>query len=193
MEKYEKKYRNTEVDLKRDTLLKRKISMFIEKNEPIQMILPAFPCKSPNTIDRVLGVLPDKGEELAVENLNNICSKIESIFSPGTNFTIISDGIVFNDIVEVSDEISRKYSEKFAKILENTHLNVLGLDDFVKEESFAKSREKLMEMFFSSETFIENSDLQCAFTKFLKGDLFFGENKPSRSQMEKKLRLLLKK
>ena len=39
------------------------IEKFVLESEPIQMALPAFPFKSPNKKIKVLGRLPDKGEE----------------------------------------------------------------------------------------------------------------------------------
>lgn len=62
----------------------------------VPMCLPAFPFKSPNSVSKVLGKLPDRAEELALSHLNGICAAIKDIYPPGAMLTIISDGLVYN-------------------------------------------------------------------------------------------------
>lgn len=64
--------------------------------EPIRMILPAFPFKSPNARDKVLGTMPDFGEELALAHLNGLCENIAQVYTPGADIYISSDGLVYN-------------------------------------------------------------------------------------------------
>ncbi|KAK6848812.1 pyoverdine/dityrosine biosynthesis protein [Apiospora arundinis] len=71
--------------------------------QPIRMCLPAFPFKSPNTATKVLGRLPDKAEEFALAHLHGMCAAIQDIYEPGAKLTIISDGLVYNDLLGVSD------------------------------------------------------------------------------------------
>lgn len=66
------------------------------KNETIPMVLPAFPFKSPNRKDKVIGSLPDLGEELALMHLNGLCESIAEIYEPGANVLLASDGLVYN-------------------------------------------------------------------------------------------------
>lgn len=68
----------------------------IERRAPIRMILPAFPFKSPNSRDKVLGTLPDFGEELALAHLNGLCQNITEVYAPGADVYISSDGLVYN-------------------------------------------------------------------------------------------------
>lgn len=68
----------------------------VDKQEPIRMILPAFPFKSPNSRDKVLGHLPDFGDELALAHLNGLCENIGQIYKPGADVYISSDGLVYN-------------------------------------------------------------------------------------------------
>ena len=72
------------------------IDKFVLTESQIEMCLPAFPFKSANKVDKVLGTLPDKAEELALERLNRMCKRIEGIYPPGAKLTIISDGLVYN-------------------------------------------------------------------------------------------------
>ena len=70
----------------------------VELKEPIRMLLPGFPFKSPNTKDKVLGVLPDLGEELALKHLDGLCEKIKGVYEHGAECHITSDGLVYNGI-----------------------------------------------------------------------------------------------
>jgi hypothetical protein len=74
----------------------------IERQEPIRMILPAFPFKSPNARDKVLGNMPDFGEELALSHLNGLCQNIADVYEPGANVYISSDGLVYNGELQQS-------------------------------------------------------------------------------------------
>lgn len=68
----------------------------VKRQEPIRMILPAFPFKSPNSRDKVLGTMPDFGEELALFHLNGLCENIAQVYEHGANVYISSDGLVYN-------------------------------------------------------------------------------------------------
>jgi pyoverdine/dityrosine biosynthesis protein Dit1 len=68
----------------------------VKNKEPVLMLLPGFPFKAPNAVDKVLGVLPDLGEELALSHLNSICDNIEAIYEHGAEIHICSDGLVYN-------------------------------------------------------------------------------------------------
>lgn len=72
------------------------INDFVVADKPIEMCLPAFPFKSANKVYKVLGSLPDKAEELALQRLDAMCLRIRDIYSPGARITIISDGLVYN-------------------------------------------------------------------------------------------------
>lgn len=68
----------------------------VVRGEKIPMVLPAFPFKSPNSQAKVLGVLPDKAEEIALQCLDGLCKNIERIYAPGAELFIVSDGIVYS-------------------------------------------------------------------------------------------------
>lgn len=72
------------------------VSRFVRAQQKVVMCLPAFPFKSANKIEKVLGTLPDKAEELALARLNSICATIGQFYEPGAELTIISDGLVYN-------------------------------------------------------------------------------------------------
>lgn len=87
----------------------RKLQEFIESNEKIQFILPGFSCKSPNKVDKTFGVLPDMGEVLALEHLDNLCEDISMIHDAGCELTILCDGTIFSDIVDVPEKERNDY------------------------------------------------------------------------------------
>ena len=47
-------------------------------------------------MDKVLGILPDLGEELALMHLNGLCESIAEIYEHGAELVITSDGLVYN-------------------------------------------------------------------------------------------------
>jgi pyoverdine/dityrosine biosynthesis protein Dit1 len=68
----------------------------VERGESIKMLLPGFPFKSPNNRTKVLGVLPDLGEELALKRLDGIASAVDAVYEHGAEIHITSDGLVYN-------------------------------------------------------------------------------------------------
>ncbi len=62
----------------------------------VRMVLPAFPFKSPNRVDKTLGSLPDLGEEIALAHLNGLCEMIRDVYDKGAYVYIASDGLVYN-------------------------------------------------------------------------------------------------
>lgn len=124
-----------------------KIVAAIERNEPLRMILPAFPAKSPNR-RKTLSHLPDYGEDIAFNNLNSLCERIGRIYPPGARLTICSDGRVFADIVYISDEdvtaynteLRRRYQARYP-----TSIEFFDLDDvYPNVRDYALLREDLM-------------------------------------------------
>ncbi|KAB2573706.1 Taurine catabolism dioxygenase TauD/TfdA [Lasiodiplodia theobromae] len=87
------------------------IQKAVEKQTPISLTLPAFPFKSPNTEDKVLGTLPDKAEEVALKHLQGFCDNIKDAYAPGAELTIVSDGIVYSDLLDVPDSTVWEYGE----------------------------------------------------------------------------------
>lgn len=72
------------------------VTQNIKDKKPVLMLLPGFPFKAPNAVDKVLGVLPDLGEELALSHLDSLCKNIERVYEHGAEVHICSDGLVYN-------------------------------------------------------------------------------------------------
>ncbi|PYH83391.1 hypothetical protein BO82DRAFT_373412 [Aspergillus uvarum CBS 121591] len=82
--------------------MRETISFFTSRKLPVVMCLPAFPCKSSN-LNKVGGVGPDRGEELALRWLHEVLGRMQDIYVPGAYLCIISDGHVFSDCIGVDD------------------------------------------------------------------------------------------
>lgn len=75
---------------------KELIKGFIDRKESIELILPAFPFKSSNKSQKVLGSLPDEAERVSLLHLNGLCESIKEVTENDCHLTIISDGISYN-------------------------------------------------------------------------------------------------
>jgi len=108
-----------------------RIEALVRAAKPIQLVLPAFPAKSANP-EKTTGILPDLGEVIALRRLEALCVKIEEIYAPGAQLVICSDGRVFSDLVQVSDEAVSAYGDAIRAIIADeglTHLTTYDLDD----------------------------------------------------------------
>lgn len=92
-----------------------RVSHFTAQNAPIELCLPAFPCKSSNG-DKVTGPDPDRGEELALERLHGFVEAVERVYEPGAKLWVISDGHVFSDCIGVNDADVDAYGEKLKEM-----------------------------------------------------------------------------
>lgn len=72
------------------------VEQYVVRGQAVSMSLPAFPFKSPNKKAKVLGTLPDKGEEVALFHLEGLCLAIRDVYEPGANVFIVSDGVMYN-------------------------------------------------------------------------------------------------
>lgn len=123
-----------------------KLTQQIEKASPLTFVLPAFPAKSPNR-QKTLGTLPDLGEQLSLQFLNNLCERIAKVYAPGVCLWICSDGRVFNDLVKVSDEDVSAYTKAINHMIKENqlhHLKQWGLDECYQAISFSAMREQLL-------------------------------------------------
>lgn len=124
-----------------------KVIEYIYRNEPIDMVLPAFPAKSPNR-SKTLGYLPDRGEYLAFERLVTLCKQIEQVYEPGAKVTICSDGRVFADIIHVTDHHVSEYVNalrRFAAKKYPEYFDFFNLEDvYDKVDDYSVLREELM-------------------------------------------------
>jgi len=125
------------------------VDFFTSQQLPLQFILPAFPAKSPNP-SKVLGPLPDLGEAIALQTLQSICDEIKSIYAPGAQVIICSDGRIFSELVGVSDEVISVYVAQIQSMIKEHELNslsIVNLEDLVENLSFDAARNKVLQAF----------------------------------------------
>ena len=137
--------------------LTEQLSYFIENNLPIKMILPGFPCKSPNSKTKVFSVLPDRGEEIALTTLDNFCEQVKTFYSPGCQLTIFSDGTTFSDLIAVSEETQEIYNTALKNMGELRHIDWESLDSFFSSEH---GYDALREEFMSNYCLLDEDDRQ---------------------------------
>ncbi|KAI0534591.1 Pyoverdine/dityrosine biosynthesis protein-domain-containing protein [Xylaria digitata] len=100
----------------------------------VRILLPAFPFKE-NSGNLVLGALPDLGEELALAHLQGLCDNISAIYENSVELLICSDGLVYNDLMGISDEAAWEYGEalrSMAARLETRNIKFIRLWDLLK-------------------------------------------------------------
>ena len=73
-----------------------RVRRHVSAGRNIPMVIPVFPAKSINLVDKVLGVLPDLGVELALDRLNDLCKTIGEVYEPGASLLIATDGACYN-------------------------------------------------------------------------------------------------
>lgn len=195
------------------TIVATQVQAFVTSNKPIGLILPAFPFKSPNRTEKVLGPLPDAGEEVALMHLNGIASAIQLAYAPGAIIYIISDGLVYNDILGVDDEEVWDYGQALRQVAVDCRLSHLRFlrqhdifdccidSDSVSKEQYltniAKIRHKLAHGLPSDaevddmiRTDLDTTLVYRGYLKFLELDLAKSATESSKAQEKKRLRAM---
>jgi pyoverdine/dityrosine biosynthesis protein Dit1/alpha-ketoglutarate-dependent taurine dioxygenase len=152
--------------------------------KPLNMVLPAFPFKSPNTSAKVLGTRPDAGEEVALKRLDEFCKLVENFYPAGAHIVIFSDGRVFNDLLGVNDNTVAEYSRicrELAKKNNLSHISFDTLENYVDPEhqgSQATLISHIVQQFlpanFDVDSAVEQGELKntyVGFRSFLQLDL----------------------
>jgi pyoverdine/dityrosine biosynthesis protein Dit1 len=113
----------------------------IAANEPMHLILPAFPAKSPSPL-KVLGTMPDKADEIALDYLGDLCNEIRARYHPGVRLTICSDGHVFSDLVGVVDDVVTAFGDAIGWLIDERGLT--SIDTFNMGDVFDGSDHETM-------------------------------------------------
>ncbi|PAV71710.1 hypothetical protein WR25_18274 [Diploscapter pachys] len=110
-----------------------------DSGEPLRMVLPGFPCKSPNDHDKTFGVLPDHGEVIAIERLDRLAQELAELHAPGCEIAILSDGTTFNDIVGVPDDVRRAYNQALRTLCTTHCIRWVSMEDLFPQASSAEA------------------------------------------------------
>lgn len=123
-----------------------KIRSAVGAHRPVQLVLPAFPGKSPN-LAKVLSPLPDRAELLALEFLQKLCNEIGAIYAPGVQLIICSDGRVFSDVIGMKESDVTEYQQVITSMIEHhglVNLSTFHLDELTEDENFQSIRHDLL-------------------------------------------------
>ncbi|KAJ5602939.1 hypothetical protein N7537_005895 [Penicillium hordei] len=160
------------------------LQYFVSNNKEINLVVLAYPFKSPNREDKVLGPDPDVGERLSLEHLNSLGARITQIYPGGAQITIVSDGCCYNDLLGVSDEVTYRpiRSSHGAPCVPVSEEEYVSRIDDLKERLFRGcSGEK-------PQTLDHNATLTYrGYIRFLMSDLatFYQKKKVSKSAIKK--------
>lgn len=123
------------------------LNPMLKHKKPISFVLPAFPAKS-SSREKTISPLPDLGEKLALQRLDNLCHAISSIYQPGAKLVICADGHVFNDIVMVSNDdvyIYQKALRNLTKKYNFKHISFFELENAYQSTNYQNIRQKLID------------------------------------------------
>ncbi|KAL8737192.1 MAG: hypothetical protein Q9181_001918 [Wetmoreana brouardii] len=193
------------------------VKRYVVRGEAVSMSLPAFPFKSPNKKTKVLGTLPDKGEEVALSHLEGLCLAIRDVYEPGANVFIVSDGLMYSDILGISDLEVWRYGQALRKMARDQgcdHVrflrlrNLLGAEGTVEpitEEEYLKDAPQfrndllakyLPEKFDVDAHIAKDADTTLTYRgyiKFLETDLADQGEEETKAQMKKRYEAIAKK
>ncbi|MEZ7206465.1 L-tyrosine/L-tryptophan isonitrile synthase family protein [Pseudoalteromonas sp. DY56-GL79] len=158
-----------------------KIERMVAKGEPITMVLPAYPRKSPNR-NKTLSKYPDLAEKHSIDMLHVLCDRIEKIYSPGVKVLICSDGYVFSDLVRIPDTDVHSYTEAIKEYYSSNYPTQFDFYDIkdafpeikcldaMREELMIRYGESLVSLTNRSQSEKETRSMYQGITKFLFED-----------------------
>lgn len=127
--------------------IQKVILPFIQKNEPIQMTMAAFPFKASSRL-KCISEYPDMAEVISLKFLKSIVCGIKKVYSPGAKLTIYNDGLMFTPIaVNPPDREALKYIKNLKEII-----NQIGASDSIEMKTIgnfygndiAKGRDEIL-------------------------------------------------
>ncbi|TFK63470.1 Clavaminate synthase-like protein [Pluteus cervinus] len=153
--------------------LSKTLSTYIQNQEKIMFVFPAFPFKSPSK-KKVLGDVPDYGEELVLRRLETLARMVEDYHPAGAVVCIVSDGVVYGTLLGREESTIYQYNAKLRKIVTEQELSHIKFamvsdlldpsptlnEDYVTEEEYVQSVPLVREQFLAHE--VANFDLDHA-------------------------------
>ncbi len=130
-------------DIAGKMVLTEKIDSFIRNGKAIEFSMLGYPHKSMNYRDKVLGDIPDLGEQVSMDNFSDFAADIQKIYNEGIHLNIISDGYAFNDLMGVFDNTVRRYGEIVNDMSPRAVSNYSLLDFYPNAGRLNDIREKL--------------------------------------------------
>lgn len=157
-------------------VLADKILPFVLANQPIPFVMLGFPMKSSNDTHKVLGKLPDLGEELAFKNFRTFNNEVSIVYPPGISMNIVNDGFAFNDLLGILDHTVMDYEEVTKDMSSGMPVTIYDMNNFYTVGRMNDKRDKLMTQWGISEAQMEERILFDPDTNMLyKGMMRFME------------------
>lgn len=136
------------------------LDSFVSNDRTIEFLMLGYPFKSTNHVHKTLGTLPDLAEEVSMKNFEAFGQEMQAVYSPGVKVTLLSDGFVFNDILEERDAVVDEYAEIAKDMAKAAPVQLLSLKDVYSGKSLATARESLLNNFGISEVELERRILE---------------------------------
>jgi len=96
--------------------LRETVTRYVENGEEMELIFPAFPFKSCSS-KKVIGELPDLGEEILLRRLNALAQEISTHHTAGAVIRIVSDGVVYQELLQREGYIPYRYSLELRRMV----------------------------------------------------------------------------
>jgi pyoverdine/dityrosine biosynthesis protein Dit1 len=132
------------------------INGFYQRREPLKFLLPAFPFKSTNKTEKVIGFLPDEAEQVSLQNLDNQMTLLANIYPYGAEMHVFIDGFLFADFLGVPDLDAEKYVTALKKMFTSRIKEISVFDFFPEERGYEAVRKKFFENFCMTSEEIRN-------------------------------------
>lgn len=165
---------------------------YFKKNK-LNFIMPSFPGKSPNS-KSCFSSLPDYGEKIAIQTIQNFLKSIEKIYPYGVTFTIIHDGHFFEPLgITRSEEELNKYIKKFRKMI-NKNISSITIYDLFETKNFQEAYKKFKEKYIIHENYEIDSEVlskEIVFTKYEFESKILIDN-ITKNQFQKKAKKIAK-
>lgn len=188
-------------DLVGKQILDDKISYFVERNLPVEFSMMGVPFKSINNRDKVLGTLPDLGEQLMMQNFQRFNKLIQAVHPPGIKLHLVSDGFAFNNLMDVADTTVEAYEEIVKDMASIAPVQVYDMRDFYDRNTpLDILRDKLYSQFGITEAELERriqfdadvNGLYKGMIQFMGGDLSI-RHFDSGNQLQKAAKAMARK
>ncbi|MFK4085004.1 L-tyrosine/L-tryptophan isonitrile synthase family protein [Kribbella sp. NPDC020789] len=106
---------------------------YIERGEPIQVVLPAFPIKQADSRLKALGTLPDLAELGLLVRFRELAEAVAAVYPPGLRITVLTDGNHFRlRDRTVTAEYLRKVSD-YVDLVGAKELELRDIDEAAAE------------------------------------------------------------
>ncbi|MFA7658471.1 MAG: L-tyrosine/L-tryptophan isonitrile synthase family protein [Candidatus Gastranaerophilaceae bacterium] len=174
----------------------KRLQALIQKEQPIRIVMPAFPFKSPSP-QKVLGRNADMAEFDCLRLFKELLSKIGEVYAPGAKMKIYSDGYPIAPIMHVDEAEVQAYSDRVMEFAVRNglegHFNMHSLKDTYNCRTIEDSLNSLMSDYgVSAERtrldIIDNPDMRndfCGIHRFVREEQSVLHPELSKSAIEK--------